>query len=150
MASFWIRRASEAARSSVGDVKVDIEAGAVDLRASRQKNEQYGLGQLPQLLEAQYRGETCPVRLHSGWMWLRSRVDKHRDQSRRTPGHHVGRGRNSVSNAPSPGLGRGKFGWGMAPVGVAAAWEKSLEGRGVSPRELSMAREAWLARRRNN
>ena len=66
IAFFGIRRASEVAKLSVGDVQVGTEEGVVDLKVNRQKNDPFGLGQLPYLLAAKSWQEACPVRLPSG------------------------------------------------------------------------------------
>ena len=54
VACCWIRRAPEVAGMFVGDAEVGMEAGAVELKASRQQKGQFGLGQPAYLLEEQY------------------------------------------------------------------------------------------------
>ena len=78
IAFFGIRRASEVAKLSVGDVQVGTEEGVVDLKVNRQKNDPFGLGQLPYLLAA--RSWPAPVdcgfdrrskRIEITWLGLR-------------------------------------------------------------------------------
>ena len=66
VAAIGIRRASEVARFSLDDARVHSDAGVVDLAVRNQKNDQYGLGELPHFLEAPSWGAACPVRLLSG------------------------------------------------------------------------------------
>ena len=127
-----IRRASGIARRASGDVKLDTEAGVVSRSVNRQKNDQYGLGPLPHQLEVRPWGDSCPVRLLSDGRWRRARIRTHRGHLRRMSGDRMPRG-SSAPNALLAGLDRTKFGPDGAPVGVADAWERSLEGWRAPP-----------------
>ena len=60
---FVVRRAPEVAELSTSRAKVETGAGVVDLRAKRQKNDQFVLGQSPHFLAAESWGEARPARL---------------------------------------------------------------------------------------
>ena len=89
------RRASEVARSFVSDV----EAQVVDLKVSRQKHGQYGLGQLSHSGSFRTWGEACSVRILSGWTWLGSWIEKHGHPPERMSGCHMDPGKSSGPNA---------------------------------------------------
>ena len=66
VACFGIRRASEVARLTASDVKVDPNAGALVLKVRRMKNDQYGLVKLSHFLEVRSWETACPSSILSG------------------------------------------------------------------------------------
>ena len=69
VALFGVRRASEVTQLVGGDVHHDEEKGVAQLRVKRQKNDQFGAGQMAHLVTMDSRGAACPVRLLFGWIW---------------------------------------------------------------------------------
>ena len=119
-----VRRASEVPGLPTSDVEVDTDADVADLQVMCQKNDHFGLGQLPHLLAIKSWGEVCPARLLSGWPWLCPRVGARRD--------HLDR-MSSATNALFAGLSHAKVGSAGRP------WASLLRGQN---RWLG-ARDAW-------
>ena len=72
VAFFGVRRASGVAQLVGADVRINEEQGVVHLEARRQKNDQYGAGQMARLVSMGTWVAACPVQHLSGWPWLGS------------------------------------------------------------------------------
>ena len=95
--------------------------------ARRQKNDQFGVGQVARAVALPAWGGACPLQLTSGWLWFRSWLAEHRNYT----------GRLAVAGGDGSflvGLARARFGLGLAASGVTASWKKCFEGRNLSPR----------------
>ena len=65
IASFGVRQTSEVAALGLSEVCVDLSAGAADINVRRQKNDQFGAGQLAHIVSLPMWRGICPLRLLS-------------------------------------------------------------------------------------
>ena len=150
---FGIRRASVAAELLTSDQVADLEGGMAHVDVARRKNGQVGMQQLAYLVALADWGDARPLRTFADWLRFRGRC------CRMSPEHPPDQGGSSPI-VPSVGLGRARFGFGMAVFGVGAAIKKSLWGRILFPeRDVSVCtlraacpatpRRSWLVTKRN-
>ena len=85
-AFFGVRRASEVAALNASEVRVDLATGIVDIKFRRQKDDQFGVGQLAHLVSLPLWGGACPVHLLSGWPWLGRWLAAYLDHAQRLSG----------------------------------------------------------------
>ena len=114
LAFFGVRRASEIAALREKDVHLDVNNGLLVLDVRRQKNDQFGVGQVSSVVALPAWGEACPVQLSSGRLWFRPWLAKRRNYA----------GRLATSGGEGPflvGLARARFGLGLAASGVTAS-----------------------------
>ena len=110
------------------DASIDAAVGAANLQVRHEKNDHLGVGRRARVVAIPSWRGAYPVQLISGLLWFRAWVARRRD--------HAGR-----MASPSGGdlqlaeLVRARFGFGMAPSGVSAAWKKGFDGRSQSPRK---------------
>ena len=126
VAFFGARRASEVAALRVSGFSVSEFANDVGISVRRQRDDQFGIGQLAHLVAPPSWKGACNVRRKPGWLLLRGWLSAHRGRSARMsdPGNH----------APLfVGLARARFGLGTAASGLSVAWIKSFEGLVLSP-----------------
>ena len=119
-----VRRASEIAALRLSDVVIDESAGLVGLKGRCQKNDQLEVDRMAQVVAVPTWKGGCPVRL-SYRLCSRARMSRFRGRENRMPV--------PPKIAPvSAGLARARFGLGMAPSGMTAAWKKGSDGRNLS------------------
>ena len=112
IAFFGERRASEVAAPS-SQVCADSSTGTVGIEVRRQKDAQFGGGQLAHIAARPLSGGACPVHLLWEWLWLRKWLAVRRDRARRLSGAEV--------SAPLfVGLARARFGRSMPAPGMSA------------------------------
>ena len=87
--------------------------GVADLKVKRQENDQFGVGQLAHLVAVGPWGAACPVRVPSGWLWLRPCLRGRRDLAWQMSGADDAR-------PLFVGLARAKFGLGAVASGIIA------------------------------
>ena len=112
-AFFGVRRASEMAALRLSDLRANDASEDVRISVLCRKNDQFGVGQMAHVVALPSWKGACPIRLLSGWLWLREWLSVHRDRMGRTP--------DPENRTPLfVGVARARSGLGMAAPGLSA------------------------------